>query len=192
METPLESTVELVRRAQSGDDRALDRLAVRFLPALRRFAHGRLPASARRLCDTGDLVQDTVLRALNHLHDFRPRLQGSFLAWLRKILINRLTDVARSAPASPGHKELGESLEDRARSPLEEVVSREEMARFEAALERLTPGRPEAVILFGEMGCSCAEIADMLGTSSANTARMLVQRGLKDLAKAMKLEPAAP
>lgn len=186
----LESTSVLVGRAQSGDSTALDELAARFMPALRRFAHGRLPPSARRLCDTGDLVQDTVLRALEHLPAFRPRFQGSFLGWLRKILINRLTDVIRTGAASPGHVPIGESLADHARTPLEEAVTREELERFEAALERLSPRRQEAVILFVEMGCSYAEIATLIAAASPDAARMTVQRGIRDLAEAMHL-PAA-
>lgn len=176
----------LVTRAQSGDRAALELLAARYLLVLQRMAHGRLSPHARRLCDTNDLVQDTVLRALSHLNEFRPRGQGSLLGWLRRILINRLTDVGRSAAASPGHVELGESLPADAKSPLEEVVTREELRIFEAALSRLTPQRQEAVILFVELGCSYSEIAQLLGKPSANAARMTVQRGLGDMAKEMR------
>ena len=47
-----ESSVELIRLAQSGDDDALSRLLERHLPELRRWAHGRLPQFARDLADT--------------------------------------------------------------------------------------------------------------------------------------------
>jgi RNA polymerase sigma-70 factor (ECF subfamily) len=54
-----EPTVALIRRVRDGDSVARDTLLKRYLPALRRWAHGRLPASARDLSDTDDLVQVT-------------------------------------------------------------------------------------------------------------------------------------
>ena len=42
-----ESTQDLVQRARSGDEAALNSLFTRYESRLRRWAHGRLPASAR-------------------------------------------------------------------------------------------------------------------------------------------------
>ena len=42
-----EATVELLNRVKGGDDAALERLLERCIPALRRWARGRLPTSAR-------------------------------------------------------------------------------------------------------------------------------------------------
>jgi hypothetical protein len=41
------SSFELVLRARGGDQEALNDLCARYLPRLQRWAHGRLPASAR-------------------------------------------------------------------------------------------------------------------------------------------------
>lgn len=57
----LESTLSLLARARAGDQVALNDLFARFSPALRRWASGRLPRSARDLADTGDLVQEALL-----------------------------------------------------------------------------------------------------------------------------------
>ena len=61
-----ESSVELLARARTGDDRALEELLARHVPALRRWARGRLPRWARDMAETEDLVQDTVLRSLRN------------------------------------------------------------------------------------------------------------------------------
>ena len=74
------STVDLLARVRAGDALAIDLLFQRIVPALRRWARGRLPANARELCDTEDLVQDTLAGALRHLTDFEARHQGSLLA----------------------------------------------------------------------------------------------------------------
>ena len=38
-----DSSVDLLLKAQAGDNEALDRLLARYLPRLRRWASGRLP-----------------------------------------------------------------------------------------------------------------------------------------------------
>ena len=67
---------------RSGDDTALGTLVERYLIPLRRWASGRLPAWARDLRDTDDIVQDTLMATLRHLDGFevmqalRPLLAG--------------------------------------------------------------------------------------------------------------------
>src|SRR5262245_38366944 len=73
-EQPIDSSdmpsAELVRRAADGDARAFEHLFVRFRPALRRWATGRLPHWARDLVDTDDMIQETFLRTFRNLHSF--------------------------------------------------------------------------------------------------------------------------
>src|SRR5438045_9463154 len=66
-----EPTASLLERIRSGEGRAREQLFARYLPILRRWAHGRLPGYARDLSDTDDLVQVTLLRALNNLDEFQ-------------------------------------------------------------------------------------------------------------------------
>src|SRR5206468_605262 len=63
----LESTATLLARLRKGDLAARDRILARYRPTLQRWAHGRLPSRARGLVDTDDLVQITLIRALNRL-----------------------------------------------------------------------------------------------------------------------------
>ena len=79
-EQPLSAEVmsKLLYQAQQGDQEALNRLLQRSLPALRRWAHGRLPKSARGMPDTDDLVQDVVLEMLRKLDHLEARHQGAF------------------------------------------------------------------------------------------------------------------
>src|SRR5262245_53657626 len=53
-----ESSFELLLKAKQGDRQAVERLWARYIPRIRRWAHGRLPASSRGLLDTDDLAQD--------------------------------------------------------------------------------------------------------------------------------------
>ena len=53
-----EATIELLALVRNGDRAALDRLLERCIPALRRWAHGRLPQWTRGVIETSDLVQE--------------------------------------------------------------------------------------------------------------------------------------
>src|SRR5262245_29002524 len=82
-----EPTIELVVRAQGGDRLAVEALLERCLPPLKRWAHGRLPASARGRLDTGDLVQEAALHVVARIDRFEPRHVGAMQAYLRLSVI---------------------------------------------------------------------------------------------------------
>jgi RNA polymerase sigma-70 factor (ECF subfamily) len=186
---PLDTTADLLARVRSGDRAAREVLFARVLPPLRRWAHRRLPAGARDLSDTDDLVQTAFLRALARLDSFEARGQGAFLAYLRQILLNALRDEVRRVARRPAGEEVGESLADPGPSPLEMTMGRVALERYERGLARLTPDQQEAILLRVELDLSHQEIADLLGKPSANAARMFVARALIALAEAMD-EPA--
>ena len=181
-----ESTASILLRARGGDGAARETLAGRYLTVLRRWAHGRLPRAARDLVDTDDLVQSAVARALLRLNSFEPRREGAFLAYLRQILLNQIRDHARRAKRRPQHESLSENLHAGSRSPLEEVIGREGLDRYESALDRLTEGQRQAVILRLEMGFRYREIAEAIGSPTPSAARLLVARGMAHLSRIMR------
>lgn len=87
MPLDLQSTIELLEQARDGDNDAVEQLFERLYPGLRRWARGRLPTFARELCDTQDIVQDTVLNALRRLDQFEMRHPGALLAYLRQAVL---------------------------------------------------------------------------------------------------------
>jgi RNA polymerase sigma-70 factor (ECF subfamily) len=178
----LESTASLLIQAKGGDAAARERLLQRYMPSLQRWARGRLGA-ARDLADTDDLVQITLLRALEHMDGFEPRGPGSFLAYLRRILQNQIREEFRRARRRPPIDGLPANLETEERSPLERAIDRESLEAYEAGLARLSGSQQEAVLLRLEMGWSYQEIAVVIGCPSANAARMVVARALVRLAE---------
>ncbi len=181
----LESTAELLALVRSGDSEARERLFARTLPVLQRWAHGRLPAGARGTAETDDLVQVTLLRALNRVEEFEPRREGAFLAYLRSILLNCVRDEIRRTVRAPAPEALSPEMEERLPSRVEEAAGRDTVAAYEAALGTLPAEHQEAVILRVEFGFSYPEIAAALGKPSAGAARMAVSRALVRLAEAM-------
>jgi RNA polymerase sigma-70 factor (ECF subfamily) len=183
---PLDTTANLLLRIRKGDARAKELLASRYLKALQRFAHGRLPSGARDLFDTQDLVQVTLIRALEHVERFEAQGPGSFHAYLRQALINQIRDQARRVARAPERSELPGDLAAREPSPLEQAIGRDALERYEAALARLSVEQQDAVVLRLELGFSYDEIAEAIGSPTANAARMLVTRALARLADTMR------
>ena len=150
---------------------------------LRAWAHGRLPLSARGLADTDDVVQITLVRALNRLEGFEYRHEGGFLGYLRQGVLNAIRQEIRRSRRRPTENVLDDSVEDQAASVVERAVGREILERYEAALMSLTTDQREAAMLRLEFGMSYPEIAEAMGKPSANAARMLVVRALVHLAE---------
>jgi RNA polymerase sigma-70 factor (ECF subfamily) len=181
-----DSSVDLLLKAQSGDDDALNRLLARYLPRLQRWASGRLPLGVRTMLDTGDLVQDAVINALRHLNTFEIRTEGALQAYLRRAVNNRITDLYRRAARRPGRVEIPEDIAAGHTSPLEAAIGAEALERYERALASLTEGEREAVVLRVELGLSYEEIAGQLEKPSADAARMAVTRAIARLAAEMR------
>lgn len=181
-----DTTLHLLGRAQAGDADALDLLMSRYLPRLQRWAHRRLPAWARDLCDTQDLVQESLVRAFHHIGTFESRGAGALHAYLRQVVMNRIRDEIRRTKRRPMVTDLDPEWPDRAASPVELAVGREVMERYERALERLKPGDRDVIIGRVELGLSNQELSELLGKPSANAARVAVDRALLRLAVEMR------
>jgi RNA polymerase sigma-70 factor (ECF subfamily) len=182
--TAAESTATLLSRVRSGDAGARERLVALYLPLLRRWARGRLPAQARDLCDTHDLVQVTLISALDRIEHFRPQREGAFLAYLRTALMNSVRMELRRVQRRGEHLGLdgaGAELDAGLAAPQDP----DRLLDYETALAHLKPLQREAVILRFEFGMDFAEIAAALGRPSAAAAHMLVARALVALAEAL-------
>jgi len=183
--TSLEATSVLLERVRAGDDAALDTLVSRYLIPLRRWASGRLPAWARDLRDTDDIVQDTLIGTLRHLDGFEVRKDGALHAYLRQSIGNRIRDEIRRINRRPAVETAHEAIEDRSPSPLEAAIGTEALANYERALATLSVEERDGVIARVEFGLGYPEIAAALGKVSPDAARMMVSRALLHLAREM-------
>lgn len=184
-----EPTIELVVRARGGDHEAVEALLQRCLPGLRRWAHGRLPASVRGSLDTGDLVQETVLHVLRRLDHFEPRHVGAMQAYLRQSVINRIRDEVRKVTRHPAPTELPFDLASDITSPLETAVQAEKYEHYRKALGELAPKDRELIVARLEAQWSVPEIAERFKMRTVDAARMAVGRAVKRLTS--RLHPGA-
>lgn len=181
----VESTVTLLARVRAGDRLAREHLVRRYLATLLRWGHGRLPSHARDLSDTQDLVQITLLKALDHVGNFEPRREGAFLAYLRTILLNEVRGEIRRVGRRPRREPLRDDFAEPGPSPVEQAIGSAALRSYERALNALGDEEREGVILRIEMGYTHQQVAEALGKPSADAARMLVARAMVQLTEAM-------
>jgi RNA polymerase sigma-70 factor (ECF subfamily) len=178
------TSMDLITRAQSGNEEALNDLCTRYLPRLQKFARGRLPTWARGPLDTNDLVQDTFAHVVQRLGSFEPRHDGAFQGYLRQALVNRVRDQMRWAQRRPTDVLATDYPVDRP-SPIEEAIGSETLARYQAAVQRLKPADREAIVARIERGRPYIEVARLLGKPTVAAAHVAVSRALVNLAKEM-------
>jgi RNA polymerase sigma factor (sigma-70 family) len=179
------SSWRLLDRSRSGDRTALGRLVGRCLPALTRWAHRRLPLWARTMADTADLVQDAALRTLQQTSALDLGSRRALAAYLRAAVQNRVRDEHRRIARRGVHETLADTLVDREPSPLERALTREQDARYRAALSQLDARDAELIVAHLELDYTHAQLGCMTGRSP-NAARMALERAVRRLAAQMR------
>ena len=172
------SDAETTARAIEGDEAAQRTLYEAHHAAAFRLAYLLL----RDTRDAEEVVQDAFVYAFRNPRRYDPD-RGSFWAWLRVILVSRCRNKRRRkrlpcvslealglAVADPGPA--GDPA-----SVLERLGARQ--AVWEA-LQQVTPGARDALILRYYEGLSYAKVADVLGCSN-DAARARVAHGKKQL-----------
>jgi|SRR6188768_939509 len=179
-------TLILLERMQQGATEARDELVRRYWPRLARWARGQLPPVARDLLDTGDLVQETMMAALGGLEHFSPRHDGALQGYFRTAMMNRIRTMAKRARRRGEKIDLDSGIVGAGASPIEQVIGRDTLDRYERALARLSPGDREAIHLKVELDLPYPEITRGLGKPTITAARMAVSRALYRLAREMQ------
>ena len=131
-----DSTLDVLGRAQDGDEPRREILIERALPSVRRWARGRLPRSARDDANTEDVVQDAFLRTLRRIARFQHRTVGGLQAYLRQAVVNRIRDLIRGSKRRGMAGAVDSEPRDWKPSPLEAAIMREQLDAFLAALRR--------------------------------------------------------
>jgi len=179
---------ELVRRAQAGENTAVTELYGKYYSRvfsyLYRFTGNRAM--------TEDLVQETFIRAVQHLPRYRPT--GSVAGWIYRIAGNLALNSIRKAKTAR-ELSLEEELEtaegetfqrsDTIASsnpgPSQQAQADEAGDAVQQALLKIAPAYRQAVILCDIQGYAYKEAADLL-SCSINTVASRLARGRSQLA----------
>lgn len=145
---------------------------------------------ARDLADTDDLVQSALIKTIRNLDSFQPTCEASFQQYLRQAVRNVVRDEIRGARRRPVTAGIDPDHASDSPSPLERVLGRERLARYEDALARLTAAERGAIVARLEFGFTHRELAAALGKGTPDAARKLTQKAMGRLLELMR--DAAP
>ena len=148
----------------------------------RRIALGHLS----NVADAEDAVQDALLSALTHVHQFRG--QAKMSTWLTTIVINsarmklrqRLASVQLALDETDGQQDLLEDIVSDTRPGPEEAYREREIAETLAhATSRLSPTLRTTFQLRDVDGLSIRETADLLGVPTGTVKARLARARVK-------------
>jgi len=158
---PESVVVELVRRAQAGDQQAYAELFHRY----QRSIFHLMNQMVRDREEAAGLTQDAFVRAYRQLH--RLRAPEAWGVWLRRIAMNIGRDhlKRRRLPVEPLVLPTGEErlLEDPGDSPDRIIVQSELLITVRRAIDRLPEEHRLVVTLHHLEGMEVKDIAEVLG-----------------------------
>ncbi len=173
----------------------------------------RLKLMARRLCldrrfkrlfDSSDLVQKTLLKAYEKRETCEAPDEGGRLGWLHTILVNVTRDelakgravkrnlnleVSLNAALAESSACLEQFLADKAPSPEQEAARHELLDAVSRAVEQLPEDQREVIVRHYLQGETMSEIApDLRLGCTPKAAAMLLYRGMKALRQRLGTE----
>ncbi len=174
----------LVDRARQGERSAFDELVRGFYARV----YGTAFHLVRNHEDAEDLAQECFVRAHGGLAHYRG--EGSFLGWLRRILLHLVRDRIRQQQRRPQRTSLTEIASVK-ESPEQELTSREVGRRVADAIEALPENLRISILLRTQEGWSYDELATATGVTP-QTARTRVMKARKELRRSLAylLDPA--
>jgi len=198
----LNQSIDLVKQAQTGDNRALDALIARYYDRVRRIVRLRLGRNLRRYLDSEDILQGTFIGAVKAFDRFEMRDESSLLHWLSKIAEHQIKDAAdyhyaqkrdgrreqplRVAKPSDTTDELVFDPADEYHPPIDELVAGERIEAIEAAIADLREDYREVILMRNYEGASWASVAELMESPSPDAARMHYARAITELTRLIR------
>lgn len=153
---------------------------VALLPALRAFAFSLTSQRA----DADDLVQDTLMRAIQSIHQYTP---GTRLkSWLFTIMRNshRSSHIIHRRENTANYEALVVTLQSKA-----EQEGAADLNDLRSLLTTLPPEQQEVLVMVGGLGFSYEEAAEVVGCA-VGTIKSRLCRGRQRLEEIMVTVPA--
>ena len=168
---------QLVLRSQQSPDAFRD-LYRHYFPRVYRYVAYRV----RREQDAEDVVAEVFMQAVQALHRFEYRGEGSFSAWLFRIAHNQVNQFFRRAGRSEAPVPLDDLPEVQSHhlAPDQALMRKEQFLRLSAQIASLPPRRRDIITLRYFGGLRNREIAQVLNLDERSVASHL-SRGLADL-----------
>ena len=181
----------LIEAARNGSEDALSRIVDEFREYLLVVADREIGTQLQAKFDAADVVQTSLVDAMNSIDQFRGSSEQEMRSWLTKIVLNNLQDEARrytktQARAVDRENTSGSILEvlldDLSKTPSALLSTQEQVSRLKLLIEKL-PQQQQVVLDYRHQHeMSYPQIAERLGIEEA-TARKIWSRATIQLRK---------
>jgi RNA polymerase sigma-70 factor (ECF subfamily) len=182
----------LIEQARGGSELALEQLLERCRRYLLLVAKDSLDSDLRPKAGASDLVQDTFLEAHQYFSHFHGTTERELLAWLAKILTNRMCnnirhyrgtlkrDIEREESLDVGEEVEQRSLSAHVAAPVQTLIAADDSLRLRQALQRLPKPMRDVLILRTWERQTFVEIAAQL-ESTPDAVRKMWGRAVRRL-----------
>lgn len=181
----LDSVRVLIGKAREGDQGAQSDLAQQIQGYVTMMADRRLHRSLRANVNPSDIVQQTMIKMVNGIGDFRGDSKEEFFGWINQIVTNesananrelkrKKRDIRRQTPLETDDKNAGpgQGLKDYNPTPGTNAISNERIELFHLALANLTPDYAEVITLRNLEQLSFKEVAERMGRTVDSVSKL--------------------
>jgi RNA polymerase sigma-70 factor (ECF subfamily) len=166
-----------------------------YEPYLRMLARTQMRKQYQAKLGASDIVQQTLLQAVQNLDGFRGTTEAEFRGWLRQILARHLCHLDRDLHRDKRDVRREQSMEQRLAqssirlqallagegpTPSQNAAMTENVVRLAQAVERLPEAQRDAIRMHYLEGMKLGEVAERLSKSTSAVAGLL-HRGMKTL-----------
>lgn len=171
--------LNLVRKAQGGDQLAFQKLMSRSRERLGVVIQMRLGEGLRLRLEAGDLLQEVTVRALEAIHRFEWQGDGSFERWLQGVAENVILEACRKCGREP-RLTVFEDMPVPDISPSKHMRRSERFERLQEAIRELPEEYREVILLARIDGLKMREIAARMERTVSSVKNLLL-RGMREL-----------
>jgi len=177
------STQDLLNLYDEGEKEVVGHLLDRYYNRVCAVVHRCLPAAMRPRYDTGDVVQEAMLRVFRKLDAFEYKNEGAFFSWIctatERVLIDLIRHSTRQRRDSGREVSLDATNAPqpaaRTEDPGAQAIEQDEVCRVMAGLDRLSEEQ-RRVILYREYGrLSWKELGEAIGVSYVTARRRYLE-----------------
>ena len=191
---------QLIEQARGGSELALGQLLERCRRYLLLVANDSLDSDLRPKVGASDLVQDTFLEAHQDFSHFHGTGERELLAWLTKILTNRLCnnvrhyrgtlkrDIEREESLEMGVEVEQRNLSAQVAAPVQALIAVDDSQRLREALQRLPKPMRDVLILRTWERQTFVEIAAQL-EATPDAVRKMWGRAVRRLQAELQDQP---
>ena len=156
------------------------------------MARSELAPLLRRKIENSDVVQQSCIKVLEGIEQFRGTTEGELRNWLKRVLTNEINQVGRDLRAQKrdfrrdipieGHSGLGAHVMDDMLTPRSSALAQEQQDAVRDALAQLPEDYQQVIKMRSWGGMSFPQIAENIG-KSINATEKLWYRAVQRLGK---------